>query len=66
MTNRQITSDNRKRLERQHNIEVLTRQLHITAEQAAKLLDSKLKPVKHDPILIHHEQRYSRLEQRTV
>lgn len=46
---------NRRRIQRQHNIEVLTRQLHITEEQAAKLLDSKLQPVKHDPILIHHE-----------
>jgi hypothetical protein len=57
MTNQRTYSNNTKTIQTQHNIEFLSRVLRISKAKAAQIIESKLKPVKRDPIAGAREEK---------
>ena len=45
-----------KPIQRQHNVDFLARVMRVTKKRAAQIIDSKLQPVKRDPIAGAREQ----------
>ena len=45
-----------KPIQRQHNVDFLARVMRVTKKRAAQIIDSKLQPIKRDPIAGVREQ----------